>query len=457
MDPQALSQALSAFLFGGLSAASLSLGAATGILFKPPQRLGAAIMAFGAGALFAALSLELVGEALERLDGGFWPVGLGCLAGGVSFVLLDRAVNSGGGFLRKRSTLSRHLGQEKRGEARRVIAGLGKVPLFASLPPEEIRGLIEQVERLSFPAGTRILTEGEEGRELFVVEEGRLLVEHGGNIIARLGKDQVVGEMALLRGESRSATVTAELDSTLLMVRKADFDRLLAVYPSLKAEVEGLAASRKANLELAATMDPAEWARRAELPGGSAYRATELDLEEAWSEVAEAEAVAARAEEGLPATAEDSHGGGQKHGGAPIAIWLGILIDGIPESAVIGASMVGGAKVSLALILGLFIANFPEAMSSSVGMRKMGMSPLRIQLLWLSIVLVTALGAALGNIAFRDAPVELVALFESLAAGAMLAMLAETMMPEAYEQGGSVTGMSTILGFLAALFIRTVQ
>ena len=106
MDPQSISQALSALVFGGLSAASLLLGAWTGILLKPPPRVSAVVMAFGAGALFAALSLELIGEAVERLDGVFWPIGLGCVAGGLLFVTLDRLVNNAGGFLRKRSTLS---------------------------------------------------------------------------------------------------------------------------------------------------------------------------------------------------------------------------------------------------------------------------------------------------------------------------------------------------------------
>lgn len=438
MESASLASALSALLFGGLSAVSLIIGAAVGSLARPPQRIGAAIMAFGSGALFAALSLELVGEALHSLHGGFWPVGLGCVAGGVAFVLLDKAVNSGGGFLRKRSTLSKHIGLIKRGEVKRIIAALGKVPLFASLPPEEIRKLVEHVERCLFPAGGLIMAEGTEGRSLFIVEKGLLSVERRGAPVAELGPDQVVGEMALLSGEARSADVYAKVDSSLLVVRKADFDRLLAVYPALKAEVENLAARRRASLDLAASMDPGEWARRAELSGRGSYRATELDLDEAWAGASK------KAEKG-------------EKGGAPMAIWIGMLVDGIPESAVIGASMIGQEKASLALILGLFIANFPEAMSSSVGMRKMGMSPLKVILLWSSIVLVTALGAAAGNIVFRSAPVELVALFESLAAGAMLAMLAETMMPEAYEQGGSITGMSTILGFICALFLRTLQ
>jgi CRP-like cAMP-binding protein len=429
MDPQSISQALSALVFGALSAASLLLGAWTGILLKPPPRISAVIMAFGAGALFAALSLELIGEAVERLDGGFWPIGLGCIAGGLLFVTLDRLVNNAGGFLRKRSTLSRHLRADRRKDVRKLLESLAGIPLFASLPPTDLRSLAGQVSRVRCDARTRIIRTGEPGAELYLVESGRLEVTRAGKSLAILGPGDMVGEMALLTGETRTADVTALEEATLLTLRKDAFDRLLASNPRLRVAVESLSGQRRESLEAAAaTVDPAAWARAA---GSGEWRPSSLELDEALAEA-----------------------GDKKKGGAPMGIWLGILLDGIPESAVIGASMIGAEKASLALILGLFIANYPEALSSAVGMRKMGMSVWRITALWGSIVALTAIGAGIGNLAFRSAPTELVALFESLAAGSMLAMLAETMMPEAYEHGGSVTGMATILGFVAAVFLR---
>ena len=431
MDPMALSQALSALAFGALSAGSLLLGAWTGIFLKPPPRVTAAVMAFGAGALFAALSLELIGEAVERLHGTFWPVGLGCVAGGLLFVSLDRLVNEAGGFLRKRSTLARRLRADRKKDVRRLLESLAKVPLFASLPPAEVRSLADQVTRVRCSSGTRIIRTGEPGAELYLVESGRLEVSRAGAKLAVLGPGDMVGEMALLTGETRTADVAALADSVLLTLRKEAFDRLLASNPKLRAAVEHLSGQRREALEKAAsTVDPAAWARAA---GSGDWKPSSLELDEAFAQA-----------------------GGKKKGGAPMGIWLGILLDGIPESAVIGASMIGGGKASLALILGLFIANYPEALSSAVGMRKMGMSVWRITALWGSIVILTAVGAGIGNLAFRSAPAELVALFESLAAGSMLAMLAETMMPEAYEHGGSVTGMATILGFVAAVFLRVV-
>ena len=431
MDPQSISQALSALSFGALSAASLLLGAWTGILLKPPPRVSAVVMAFGAGALFAALSLELIGEAVERLDGGFWPIGLGCIAGGLLFVTLDRLVNNAGGFLRKRSTLSRHLRADRRRDVRRLFESLAGVPLFASLPPEDLRSLADQVTRVRCDARTQVIRTGDPGAELYLVESGRLEVTRAGKSLAILGSGDMVGEMALLTGETRTADVTALEESILLTLKKDDFDRLLLANPKLRSAVESLSGQRREALEAAAaTVDPVAWARAA---GSGEWRPSSLELDEALAAA-----------------------GGKKKGGAPMGIWLGILLDGVPESAVIGASMIGGGKASLALILGLFIANFPEALSSAVGMRKMGMSVWRITALWGSIVVLTAVGAGIGNLAFRSAPNELVALFESLAAGSMLAMLAETMMPEAYEHGGSVTGMATILGFVSAVFLRVV-
>ncbi|HOX18166.1 MAG TPA: cyclic nucleotide-binding domain-containing protein, partial [Spirochaetales bacterium] len=371
----------------------------------------------------------LVGEAVERLEGGFWPVGLGLVAGGLMFVALNRLVNDAGGFLRKRSTLQRRLRADRRRDVRLLLESLARVPLFASLPPEALRGLAAQVRRLRCPAGTRVIAAGEAGVELYLVESGRLEVSRSGATLATLGSGDMVGEMALLSGETRTADVTALDETALLSLRKADFDRLLDANPELKSAVHALSGERREALEkAAAAVDPEAWARKA---GGGDWRPSSLELDEALAEA-----------------------GGKKAGGAPMAIWLGILLDGIPESAVIGASMIGAEKASLALVLGLFIANYPEALSSAVGMRKLGMSVRRVSLLWGSIVLLTAVGAALGNLAFRTAPPELVALFESLAAGSMLAMLAETMMPEAFEQGGSITGMATILGFVAAVFLR---
>jgi zinc transporter ZupT len=137
---------------------------------------------------------------------------------------------------------------------------------------------------------------------------------------------------------------------------------------------------------------------------------------------------------------------------------MGIFIDCIPESLVIGMLAVSPSGISLAFIAGVFLANMPEAMSSSVSMRDSGLSLTKVYIMWGSITLVTGLGAALGAVIFPPEPTGGLYYFmvgiEALAAGAMLTMIAETMMPEAFELGGSVVGLSTLAGFLAALLVK---
>jgi len=158
----------------------------------------------------------------------------------------------------------------------------------------------------------------------------------------------------------------------------------------------------------------------------------------------------------------EEHGG---RAGAALAIWLGIGLDAIPESLVIGMLVVTaaaeGTSISLAFIMGVFLANLPEAMSSAVTMRKSGMKVRKVLLMWISLCLLTGIGALLGAMIFPPHPEGWLVYFvfgiEGLAAGAMLTMIAETMLPEAYEQGGGgITGLSTLAGFLAALAVKLI-
>lgn len=121
----------------------------------------------------------------------------------------------------------------------------------------------------------------------------------------------------------------------------------------------------------------------------------------------------------------------------------------------------GGTTLSLAFIVGVFLANLPEAMSSAATMHKGGMSTLRIFWMWFALCVLTAAGAAIGIIILPANPTgtDLYIMFaiEGLAGGAMLTMIAQTMLPEAFEQGGGpIVGLSTLGGFLAALMVKMV-
>jgi zinc transporter ZupT len=143
-----------------------------------------------------------------------------------------------------------------------------------------------------------------------------------------------------------------------------------------------------------------------------------------------------------------------EHKDAPMAIWVGLLMDGIPEALTIGAHLVTN-PISASLLAGLFISNYPEALSSSQGMKQQGFSIPRILLMWTSIMLVTGILAALGSQVFSDAPESIISILESMAAGAMLTVISETMLPEAYAKGGSIVGLSTLGGFLVIIMIKS--
>ena len=134
------------------------------------------------------------------------------------------------------------------------------------------------------------------------------------------------------------------------------------------------------------------------------------------------------------------------------ALLLGAVLDGVPESAVIGITLLAGGEVSVAMLAAVFISNLPEGIGGATGMHAAGRSRRAILTAWAAVALVCALSAGIGYAALDGASGEVVALLQAFAAGGVLTMLADTMIPDAYRQGGRVTGLLTVLGFaLAAL------
>ncbi|MEV4768245.1 ZIP family metal transporter [Micromonospora humida] len=136
--------------------------------------------------------------------------------------------------------------------------------------------------------------------------------------------------------------------------------------------------------------------------------------------------------------------------GSGSAIAVGALLDGVPESVVIGASLLAGGPVSLVTVAAVFLSNVPEGLSSAAGMRRAGRSRRYVFGLWTAIALVSGVAALLGNTLLGGAPPELLATITALAAGAILAMITDTMVPEAFEDAHLLVGLITVLGFLAA-------
>jgi ZIP family zinc transporter len=148
---------------------------------------------------------------------------------------------------------------------------------------------------------------------------------------------------------------------------------------------------------------------------------------------------------------------GSQEGDSPLAIVLGTVLDGIPESMVIGLTIFEGGAVGAAYLAAVFISNLPESISSTSGLVTSGWKKSRILWMWIAIALISGLASLAGYGLFQDSPPDTVAFVLAFAAGAILTMLAETMMPEAYEHGGKLVGVMTTLGFAVAFAIHTLD
>jgi zinc transporter, ZIP family len=148
---------------------------------------------------------------------------------------------------------------------------------------------------------------------------------------------------------------------------------------------------------------------------------------------------------------------GQQAGGVALAIVLGIVLDGIPESFVVGINLLEGEGISAAFIAAVFLSNLPESAAATSGLAKSGWQTSRIYGLWAAVTVVAGLAAALGNGLFGGAPTYAIAFVLSFAAGAILTMLADTMMPEGFEKGGRAAGLLTTVGFAVAVLIRALE
>lgn len=135
------------------------------------------------------------------------------------------------------------------------------------------------------------------------------------------------------------------------------------------------------------------------------------------------------------------------------ALALGALLDGVPESAAIGVTILEGGAPSIAFVAAVALSNFPEGLSSAMGMKSVGRTNRHIFALWSAIALSSALAAGIGYLTLDGASDGTLAFVMSYAAGAILCMLASTMLPEAAEEGGPVVGLATSAGFVALVLL----
>ncbi|WP_409300791.1 ZIP family metal transporter [Peribacillus sp. SCS-155] len=144
---------------------------------------------------------------------------------------------------------------------------------------------------------------------------------------------------------------------------------------------------------------------------------------------------------------------GRTAAGGGLAIFIGTIMDAIPESIMLGASLIGHQSVSFLLVVAIFLSNIPEGLSSTAGMENSGYSRTKIFVLWLSVLLISTLASWAGYYFLGGASDAVMSGIAAFAGGGIIAMVASTMMPEAYEDSGPMTGLIASIGLLASLLL----
>jgi zinc transporter, ZIP family len=148
---------------------------------------------------------------------------------------------------------------------------------------------------------------------------------------------------------------------------------------------------------------------------------------------------------------------GNKPGGSGSAIFIGTLIDNVPESIILGMGLAVGGAISTAFLAAVFVSNLPEGVAGTLNLAAAGRSQRNIFWMWTWLVIISALCAGLGYWMILRFPGTTGVYSQAFAAGAMLTMLADAMMPEAFEHGGKLVGLVTVLGFLVAAFLAALE
>jgi ZIP family zinc transporter len=149
--------------------------------------------------------------------------------------------------------------------------------------------------------------------------------------------------------------------------------------------------------------------------------------------------------------------GGAPPEGSGLAIVLGAMLDGIPESAVLGLTLLQTGEIGVSMLVAVFVSNFPEGMAATTGLHNGGWTTGRIVALWSAVMVASGIAAALGFTLLDGASPSVISFMLGFSGGAILTMLATSMMPEAYEHAGRLVGIANVLGFAVAVWINWLE
>src|SRR5271156_5915825 len=225
----------------GLAATSSSiLGAAIGLYLPISKRVLACVLAFAAGSLISALAIDLAYTGAQQLHANglnarmAWScVGGGFALGALIYYVSSLFLDESGAVIRSQTLFRQYAIEQKQKMAKDRIALLASCEILSPLSPEAIEELFPLIRTRSLPTGAVLFRAGDPGDSLYIVERGAVDVfadEQGapGKKLAQLGQGKAFGEMALLSGKPRTATIVAAEDTALLQISKHDFERLIA-------------------------------------------------------------------------------------------------------------------------------------------------------------------------------------------------------------------------------------
>jgi hypothetical protein len=450
-----------AAILGAIAAGSMVLGAIVGITTPMSNSTVGAMCGFGAGALISALALELVSptvQALAHADAAeravevshFVTLLAAMVAGGLIFLFLDQMLSAHGGYLRKGAYVIAQHTKNKHKRQTDLIQSIGNSSFFNSMSPAMMQDLIKLLHPKFLVEGEALFNIGDPSNELYIVRNGSMRLTHSDGTGHGSERGDLIGEVSFLAHQAHSTTAVAEHGpAELLVLHKSQYERFCRDHPEFAAAVRELASERISENKRQVdetTLAKQEWA-------DLAIQALRTNSNE------------------IP-TATDLSNMKEAHNNAGMAIWLGNLLDVIPESFVIGTVMLSivAAKVSagmpvtffevmpLTLVGALFLANFPEALSASVNMKHQGFSTFKIIMLWSVLTVICALGAAFGAYVGESIPHSAMIVVEGIAAGAMLTMIGSAMLPEAaHLSSPNMAGFSTLIGFVAAVGFKLFE